>query len=87
MFFDNLYNSKQSSLPQTIQIYYKLITKEEHWVNYFHKLNQSHDTSVEVERGYLFTKLINEISFSQFEQHKEEVVEVVRSFQSERYKG
>ena len=49
--------------------------------NYFYKLNQSHDTDVEIEREYLFLKLINEINFNQFKQYKDEIIEIVRSFQ------
>lgn len=50
--------------------------------NYFYNLNQSYDTNVEVERRYLFIKLINEISFNQFGRHQSEMVDIVRSFQS-----
>ncbi len=57
-------------------------SKAEEKPNYFYYLNQSHDTNVEVERKYFFIKLINEISFKQFERHKNEMIEVVRSFQS-----
>ncbi|MBH0074019.1 hypothetical protein I6F48_00375 [Pseudoalteromonas sp. SWYJ118] len=56
-------------------------SKTEEKPNHFYNLNQSHDTNVEVERRYLFIKLINEISFNQFELHKKEMVEIVRSFQ------
>jgi hypothetical protein len=57
-------------------------SKTEEKPNYFYNLNQSHDTNVEVERRYLFIKLINEISFNQFGRHKSEMVDIVRSFQS-----
>ncbi len=56
-------------------------SKSEEKPNYFYKLNQSHDTSVEIERRYLFIKLINEISFNQFGRYKSEMVDIVRSFQ------
>jgi hypothetical protein len=56
-------------------------SKTEEKPNYFYNLNQSHDTNVEVERRYLFIKLINEISFNQFGRHKSEMVDIVRSFQ------
>ena len=56
-------------------------SKSEEKPNYFYKLNQSHDTSVEIERRYLFINLINEISFNQFGRYKSEMVDIVRSFQ------
>lgn len=56
-------------------------SKTEEKPNYFYNLNQSHDTNVEVERRYLFIKLINEISFNQFGRHKSKMVDIVRSFQ------
>jgi len=56
-------------------------SKSEEKPNYFYKLNQSHDTNVEIERRYLFIKLINEISFNQFGRYKSEMVDIVRSFQ------
>jgi tetratricopeptide (TPR) repeat protein len=56
-------------------------SKTEEKPNYFYNLNQSHDTNVEVERRYLFIKLINEISFNQFGRHKSEMVDIVRTFQ------
>jgi hypothetical protein len=56
-------------------------SKSEEKPNYFYKLNQSHDTNVEIERRYLFIKLINEISFNQFERYKSEMVDIVRTFQ------
>jgi len=56
-------------------------SKSEEKPNYFYKLNQAHETNVEIEREYLFLKLINEIKFNQFKQYKDEVIEIVRSFQ------
>jgi hypothetical protein len=50
--------------------------------NYYYRLNQSHNTSVDLTREELFYILINEISYNHFNINKELFIDIFRSFQS-----